>query len=327
MESQMNTAICCIVKCENLYLQEWADYHFNLGFTHIFIYDNNSVDGEQILSSVADDERVTVIDCRGKLAYQNTAYTECYRRYGKEYDWIAFIDLDEFITFSEESGIRTIDGFLGRFNSKVDIVHLNWMSFGDNGIVDFGENYSVLDRFTEPLDYDKHIQYDFPENNHVKSIIRGGLDIGDKMITVHTPKDLEVCVVDARGQECANDYFKPYDFSVAYIRHFVTKTIVEWLVKKSRGRVAVASSSEYYSFERFFLYNDRTEEKERIIRLFRLCQEAMSLSARTDISTLEKKLNYAEKQLAHITKDYQVVLQSKAYRIGRMILHPFKKLR
>ena len=201
------------------------------------------------------------------------------------------------------------------------------MSFGDNGIVDFGENYSVLDRFTEPLDYDKHIQYDFPENNHVKSIIRGGLDIGDKMITVHTPKDLEVCVVDARGQECANDYFKPYDFSVAYIRHFVTKTIVEWLVKKSRGRVAVASSSEYYSFERFFLYNDRTEEKERIIRLFRLCQEAMSLSARTDISTLEKKLNYAEKQLAHITKDYQVVLQSKAYRIGRMILHPFKKLR
>ena len=323
----MNTAICCIVKCENSYLQEWTDYHFNLGFSHIYIYDNNTIDGEQILSSVADDERVTVIDCRGKLAYQNAAYTDFYKQYGHEYDWVAFIDLDEFITFSDDSGIQTMDDFLGRFDSRVDIIHLNWMCFGDNGIVDLRNDYSVLNRFTEPLDYDKQVQYDFPENNHVKSIMRGGMDIGSKMITVHTPKDLEVSVVDAKGQKCENDYFKPYDFSVAYIRHFVTKTIVEWLIKKSRGRVAVASSTEYYSFERFFLYNERTEEKEKIIQLFRLCQKALSLSAMTEVLTLEKKLDYSEKQLAHVTRDYQVVLHSKAYRIGRLLLHPFKEIK
>ena len=321
----MKTAVCCIVKCENPYLQEWVDYHFDLGFTHIFIYDNNNMDGERILPSVADDERVTVIDCRGKLAYQNTAYTDFYKRFGKEYDWIAYIDLDEFITFSEDSGIRTIGDFLGRFDSGADIIHLNWMNFGDSGLEDLGDDYSVLRRFTKPLDFDKKVQYDFPEDNHVKSIIRGGLDIGNKKITVHTPKDLDVRVVDASGRECANDYFKPYDFSVAYIRHYVTKTIVEWVIKKSRGRVAVASSSEYYSFERFFLYNDRTEEKEKVIRLFRLFQNALSLSATTDISTLQKKLDYTEKQLAHVSKDYQVILHSKAYRIGHLLLDPFKK--
>lgn len=59
---------------------------------------------------------MTVFDCRGKSSYQVPAYTDFYRRFGDKYDWIAYIDVDEFITFSDESGIRTIDEYLHLFD-------------------------------------------------------------------------------------------------------------------------------------------------------------------------------------------------------------------
>ena len=195
----MLTAICCIAKCENRYLEEWANYHLSLGFDHIYLYDNNDPAGERVISSVSENERVTVIDCRGKTAYQNVAYTEFYKGLGKGYDWIAYIDIDEFITFSEESGLRSIKEFLSRFDSQVDIVHLNWKCYGNNDLVELVDDYSVLRRFVNPLPFDKRVQYDFPEDNHVKSIIRGGMDIGERMITIHTPKDGDYRTVGADG--------------------------------------------------------------------------------------------------------------------------------
>lgn len=317
----MKTAICCIAKCENNYLKEWADYHFSLGFSHIFIYDNNNVDGERIEPVFDGYDNITIVDCRGKKAFQNKAYTSFYKQYGHHFDWIAFIDVDEFVTFSERSGIQSVDEFLGRFDRTVDIIHLNWMCYGDSGIVDF-DSCNVLERFTYPLEYDKKVKFGFPENNHVKSIYRGGLNVDEMNIGPHTCELGSFRYVDATGKSCDSSCFNEYDFSVAYIRHYVTKTIVEWVLKKSRGRVAVYSSSDYYSFDRFFLYNDRTKEKERIIKYYFLFRDAVANADATDLALTKSKLEYTEKQLEHISRDYHVVVNSKAYRIGKKIIKP-----
>ena len=323
----MLTAICCIAKFENWYLEEWADYHLSLGFDHIYLYDNNDPAGERIISSVSENERVTVIDCRGKTAYQNVAYTDFYKRFGKAYDWIAYIDVDEFITFSEESGLRSIKDFLSRFDSQVDIVHLNWMCYGDDDIVDLDEDRSVIRRFKNPLPFDLQIQYDFPENNHVKSIIRGGMDIGERMITVHTPKDGDFRVVDAEGRPCKNDYFKPYDFSTAYIRHYVTKTIYEWLIKISKGIATSNAASELYSIDRFFLYNDRTSGKDKVIHDYLLFKEAIGLSVNTDLAICRAELQNLRKENARLKSQFQEVSHSKAFKLLRFIKNPVKALR
>lgn len=320
----MQTAICCIAKCENRYLEEWVDYHLSLGFSHIFIYDNNNPDGEQIIPSVSGNEKVTIIDCRGKKAYQNIAYTEFYKTFGEQYDWIAYIDVDEFITFSEESCLTDINDFLSRFSQDVGIVHLNWMCYGDNDIVDIDEDFSVLPRFTRPLDFDKKIQYDFPENNHVKSIIRGGMDIRDKRITVHSPKDLTCKAVDAKGEECPNDYFAPYDFSVAFIRHYVTKTVYEWLLKISKGNVTANAASALYPIERFFLYNERTPEKENAIRTYFLLKEVIQQEESTDSSIKEEELIKLEKRYEKLNRQYNSILNSRAYKLGKRLLAPIK---
>jgi hypothetical protein len=321
----MKTAICCIAKCENNYLKEWADYHLALGFSHIFIYDNNNVDGERIEPLFNGYDDVSILDCRGEKAYQNKAYTSFYKQYGHLYDWIAFIDVDEFITFSKESGLHAIDEFLGRFDSKVEIVHLNWMCFGDNGIVELDDNYSVLDRFKEPLDYDKKVQYDFPENNHVKSIIRGGIDIGNTMITVHTPKDRPYVVVDAGGHPCDNDYFKSYDFSTAFIRHYVTKTICEWLMKIAKGNVVANAFSELYPIDRFFLYNERTTEKEKVIRQYLMFKETFEQSVATDLAIYQSRELELQGKIELLSAKYQAILDSKAYRVGKKLMKFFKK--
>ena len=42
----MTCAIIVSIKDENKYLDEWITYHQKLGVNHIFIIDNNDIDGE-----------------------------------------------------------------------------------------------------------------------------------------------------------------------------------------------------------------------------------------------------------------------------------------
>jgi hypothetical protein len=39
--NEMKVAIVCIAKNEDLYLEEWVNYHLKLGFDRIYIYMNN----------------------------------------------------------------------------------------------------------------------------------------------------------------------------------------------------------------------------------------------------------------------------------------------
>jgi hypothetical protein len=336
-DQAFNTAICCIAKCENHYLKEWVDYHLGIGFKDIFIYDNNAIDGERIEPLFEGYEHVTILDCRGKIMYQRPAYTDFYHRYGAVYDWIAYIDVDEFITFSESSGIHTIDEFLHTFDKKeVDVIQLNWMLYGDNDIV-CSDSFSVLDRFVNPLPYDiKLFGGDYPQNDMVKNIYRGGLLKENQMNTPASDWSVDphginglrgLSYADDKGERCEGSWHKPYDFSVAYVRHYFTKTIVEWIIKKSRGRVNGNPTqwAEKYSFDTFFDVNARTEEKERIIRCFEIFSEMLSTSESNNLAFMKsfsERWDSINKQNDAIWQRYIDISNSKEYRLGRFLLRP-----
>ena len=44
----MKSAICAIARNECEYLEEWITYHLDLGFTHIFLYDNNDAGDDSV---------------------------------------------------------------------------------------------------------------------------------------------------------------------------------------------------------------------------------------------------------------------------------------
>ena len=257
----MKVALCCIGRLENQYAVEYVEHYKKLGFDKIFIYDNNH-DGEEYfedaLQSFIDDGLVEVVSFRNMEAAQIIAYNDCYSKHGDEYDWIAFFDFDEFLTLVEDKDIKSyMNGFEG-----FDCVKINWMVYTDNDLVT-NDHRPLLERFTTPMEYDKPVGYSFPENNHVKSIIRGGIKNFHWSGNPHIP-GISLRYADSLGKQAESSPFQPYDFSKAYIKHFTTKTIDEWINnKKVRGvadRMYVTFNSTY-NIDNFFKINNKTEEK------------------------------------------------------------------
>lgn len=267
----MRNVICAIAKLENDYIYEWASYHLGIGFSHIYIYDNNEIDGERIpdvFSGSSISDSVTVINVRGQRGKQLEVYNKCYQDY--DFDWCAFIDIDEFITFSQESGITSIEQLILRHADHNAIV-LNWLCYGDCGNVDYTIG-PVQKRFPKPI-----LPFGFvasqidgtPENNHIKTIVKKGLDIDWEEDHVpfcnpHIPSRLSD-IVSASGKVVENRPWQTFDNSVAYIRHYITKSLEEYARKSNRG-AADTDSRVRYKISRYFRYNRITLSKLRLVR-------------------------------------------------------------
>ena len=270
----MKVALCTIAKMENRYIKEYVSYYKKLGVDVIYLYDNNDVDGErfeQVIDKEIHDGSVVLLDYRGRKKCQVEAYQNCYEKYGGDVDWMMFFDVDEYLTFSKESGIADIKEYLSqdRFD-KYNMIHLNWMCYGDNDKVYYEEG-KVIERFPVPLPLDQCIGNNIPENYTIKSIVRGGNKIKWMKISVHTPKFVQnAACCDAKGCAVDDPYLNtmPMDFSVAYLRHYSTKTAEEYAVKMKRGFPDQKVDEEFIQFlieNRFFATNKKNIEKERII--------------------------------------------------------------
>lgn len=254
----MKCIICAIAKNENLYIYEWAKHHLEIGFSHLHIYDNNDVDGERITDVFKRTEienSITIHDVRGKTSMQLEVYQRCYEQ--EDFDWCAFIDIDEFITFTNPQ--MTISEFL-RDKQEFEAVHLNWLCYGDDGQLR-SDGRGMLERISHPIQpLDFKAQYiTIPENAHIKSIVRKGLKIDWKVkvdgmpyATPHTPAGLQnVC--NAKGENIRNMPWMELDFRTCYVAHYITKTIEEYAIKVQRR--AADSNSYYHTYARFFRYN------------------------------------------------------------------------
>ena len=256
-------ALCAIGRLENQYIREYVMHYQNLGFDKIFLYDNNH-DGEEYFQSVIGDfinqGFVELTDFRGKEAAQMEAYNDCYTKHGAEYDWIAFFDIDEFLHLKGEKDIHL---YLNKLD-KFECVLVNWMIMTDNGQV-YNTHRPLEERFTEPMDYDKKGGYSFPENNHVKSIVRGGLDV--KFNNPHIPSTLVKCC-NANGERVDQSPWTPYKFDKAYLKHFQYKTIEEWLTNKMKRGTADRTFDSFKndtSVDNFFRVNEKTDVKMDVI--------------------------------------------------------------
>ena len=267
----MNIVICAIAKLENNYIYDWAKYHLDIGVNHIFIYDNNEIDGERIEDVFRDtalENRVTVLNARGQKKAQLKVYNAFYHTF--DFDWCAFIDIDEFITFNPSANIQSINDFLSNLHN-CDAVALNWLCYGDNGLVHF-ENESVPKRFLKPikpLDFVASQVNGTPENYHIKSIIKKGLDIDwdedhSPFKNPHVPSRI-TRIVNAKGESLSELPWQVSDYSVAFIRHYITMSIEEYLRKVQRG-AADSNSAGRYNVSRFFRYNRITLKKLLVIK-------------------------------------------------------------
>ena len=161
---EMRLGIAAIVSPLELpYIQEWVDWHREIGFTDFYICMNDWHD-EQVA-------QLSRMMWRGMeqgwfhiwkvdgLNMQVRAYNQIMRlalmdgieAFGgiptseRHVDWRAFIDIDEFIKIRSD---RTLPQILNPFRDVAPSLALNWRLYGSSGLekVENG-NYSVLERF------------------------------------------------------------------------------------------------------------------------------------------------------------------------------------
>jgi hypothetical protein len=142
------------------------------------------------------------------------------------FDWIAFFDFDEFLFIN---GSKTIKEYLynNRFE-KCQTILFNWYFYDDNDLEKF-QNKKVLERFKRPS----------IKMERVKSMIRGNL----KDIIIPSAHIIGINVkyfCNSNGERVFPVSYYNIKFpkdSLAYIKHFYTKTAEEFCNKISKGDI------------------------------------------------------------------------------------------
>lgn len=255
--------VCSIGKNENLYVKEFVEHYKSLGIDKIFIYDNNDIQGESFETFLEDymkNNFVEVIDVRGLSSIQIPIYNYCYHKNRYDYDWIGFLDMDEFLYIENNENAK--DYFYNNRFDKCEIIIFNWLMYNDNDLIKY-DNRSLKVRFPNPKS----------RFSNVKSFVRG---YNDKLIipTTHVAGINIYNFCNSNGERIyLNDFFS-YNFknnSKAYIKHYYTKTAEEFCKKIIRGNAYYHRNSSGYmtsvhqKLSFFFKLNNVTEEKVKIL--------------------------------------------------------------
>lgn len=263
----MRTSVCVISKNEEQYLEEWVEHYKELGFDNVLFYDNNEEGDDSqynVLKNYIDEGFVIYHDYRmyHNCSQQTMCYIECLKIYKKEYDWIAFFDVDEFLTLEKHKNIKE---FLthNKEYEKYDSIAIRWIIMDDNDLVK-NDGRPCKERFTR-----KNINFQ-PNMKSIANTKKIDIKKTEDNFNLHYLSfDNNICNV--RGEKCNRFKDKKEENPIVYLKHFRFKTVEELIEKIKRG------DAYFINFDRqneliewFFNCNKRTEEKEKLIKDFLL---------------------------------------------------------
>jgi len=159
-------AIALYVRNEVSDISGWIAYHIAIGINSIFIFDDQSSDGTYEIIKAASkkfDIRYFITD-RDSITDHDVRHRECLK-YACElakgnFDWIGFLDADEYFYYDDES----IGSFFSRFDGFQGIA-INWCIYGSSGLV-------VKPRMPTVDAFRYRSTENFSENVLVKSFIK-----------------------------------------------------------------------------------------------------------------------------------------------------------
>jgi hypothetical protein len=215
--------ICSIGKKENLYAKEFVEYYLKLGIKKIIIYDNNEINGEKFedtLKEYVTNEKVEIIDIHGFESAQFPSYMDCYYKYGNQFDFILFLDFDDFIIIENNIDINAY--LYDKKFKKCETILLNWVMYGDNNLLKYDKR-PMIERFTKPI----------MKWSRGKSIVRTNINrliiSSTLIIGINTNY-----FCDSNGNRLFPKTFSKFiipNKPEAYIKHFFTKTAEEFCNK------------------------------------------------------------------------------------------------
>lgn len=254
-DTPLRVAICAIAKNEGKYLAEWVAFHHLTGFGPIRVYSHESTDdSDRVLTQLAARDLVEwePWSAPPDKKPQWLAYEDGLAQLRGRAEWIAFIDIDEFLVTPQHASIQA---FL-HDHQDLEALAVNWKMFGSSGLRTH-EPGLVIERFTQcaPRQY--------RGNRAVKTLAR--LDAID-VPRVHTCQFRRgVRYRTITGEEIAAGAGTSSDVSHDAIRvnHYFTRSLEEWQAKARRGRGAKPANHplKHRQIHEFHA-NDRNDERD-----------------------------------------------------------------
>ena len=264
MKKNIKTAVCTISKNEDQYLLEWIEYYKSIGFDNIVFYDNNNEDNEnqyKIIKPYIDNGFIKYHDFKNKhnCSQQHLAYVDCLRTYKDDFDWIAFFDVDEFLTLKEHTSIKHFLSSNNNFNNYWNIA-LRWVIMDDNDLI-YNDKKPVLERFTRETDFQ-------PNMKSIVNTKNVDIDFIDEYFNLHYMQMQNFNVIcNIHGEICDRSISKREKSPVVYLKHFRFKTVEECVKKINNGDAFFSDINKRYEcIDWFFKCNKITTEKILIIR-------------------------------------------------------------
>jgi glycosyltransferase involved in cell wall biosynthesis len=251
--------ICAIVKNEGPYIHEWLTYHRAIGVERFTLYDNGSTD--DTMAEVARfGHAVDVIPWPGQ-AQQVPAYRDMLANRRHYAEWVAFIDVDEFLVATRDESVGDV---LHSYDDMpgVSTLYVHWLFFGSGGAKHV-DAAPVTQRFT------LRAPDDFGPNRFGKSIVR--LRYGAELLNPHmigrpsamlTPGGFIVDTSDGGRQARA-------DHNRLALAHYFTKSEAEWTERRARGRPALPANhpDAIRPIEQFRAHDRNDVEDRRVAKV------------------------------------------------------------
>jgi len=113
------------------YLYEWVVYHLLIGVSHFYLYNHLSKDNYlEVLQPFIEKGIITLHQHNSVTPPKFINYKKCIKEYKDETQWIAFIDLDEYVVVKDNNNLRSyMEGF-----ENYNGVGLCWLYYGNNNI-------------------------------------------------------------------------------------------------------------------------------------------------------------------------------------------------
>jgi Glycosyltransferase family 92 len=163
-------AVAAIFQDEAPFLKEWLEYHKLIGVGHFYLYNNRSCDDfKKLLRPYIECGEVELFDIPIALSnkplylkWQVAAYNHALKLARPANQWLACIDIDEFICLKQGDSLIPL---------LADYAHaggltLNWVMYGTSHIYDLLPGELLIEKMT------RRFPLDWSENRMVKSIVQ-----------------------------------------------------------------------------------------------------------------------------------------------------------
>jgi hypothetical protein len=204
---------------------------------------------------------------------QIPAFEHCLQHYGRESEWIAFVDLDEFLFPTEKNDLREV---LEEFKDY-PAVAVCWLCFGSNGHIKRPQGLQMEN-------YTKRAKDNFTSHKVIKSIVRPEQTIGSAG-TPHEFAYKQGFAVTENKEIVIGPHAKNPSVQKLRINHYKTRSQEDSDYKTRRGRPTTLKARPPKLFEAY----DNNDVEDLTIQRF-LPQVKQAIAARYRIFEYEMKL-------------------------------------